>query len=96
MGSVQLSQNGDCIDDTSAENSLSPDNTDVYSVFGDPELLPRVGDQFQVEIPAVITKSAYLLYKQNPLEVEFAPGFPSDFLRGLPIPVMWTIRKLST
>lgn len=94
MGSVQLNQDGDCIDDTSAENSLSPDNTDVYSVFGDPELFPRVGDQFQVEIPAVITKSAYLLYKQNPLEVEFAPGFPSDFLRGLPIPVMWINKEI--
>ncbi|XP_058209250.1 uncharacterized protein LOC131322114 isoform X1 [Rhododendron vialii] len=94
MDSVELNQNGDCIDDTSAENSPSPDSADVYGIFGDPELLPRVGNQYQVEIPAVITKSEYVLYKKNPLEVEFAPGFPSDFLTGLPIPVMWINKEV--
>lgn len=94
MDSVELNQNGDCIDDTSAENSPSPDSADVYGIFGDPELLPRVGNQYQVEIPAVITKSEYVLYKKNPLEVEFALGVPSDFLTGLPIPVMWINKEV--
>ncbi|XP_057476860.1 uncharacterized protein LOC130764573 [Actinidia eriantha] len=88
MGSVQLNQNGDCIEDTSMEQLLSSDSSD-YNVFGDPELLPRVGDQYQVEIPALMTESERLLYKKSPFEVDFAPSVPSDFLMGLSIPIMW-------
>ncbi|PSR92615.1 hypothetical protein CEY00_Acc27213 [Actinidia chinensis var. chinensis] len=88
MGSVQLNQNGDCIEDTSMEQLLSSDSSD-YNVFGDPELLPRVGDQYQVEIPALMTESERFLYKKSPFEVEFAPSVPSDFLMGLSIPIMW-------
>ncbi|GFY85102.1 hypothetical protein Acr_03g0018760 [Actinidia rufa] len=88
MGSVQLNQNGDCMEDTSMEQLLSPDSSD-YNVFGDPELLPRVGDQYQVDIPALMAESERLLYRKSPFEVDFSPNVPSDFLMGLSIPVMW-------
>ncbi|XP_057489271.1 uncharacterized protein LOC130775174 isoform X1 [Actinidia eriantha] len=88
MGSVQLNQNGDCMEDTSMEQLLSPDSSD-YNVFGDPELLPRVGDQYQVDIPALMTESERLLYRKSPFELDFSPNVPSDFLMGLSIPVMW-------
>ncbi|KAL6971300.1 hypothetical protein U1Q18_030979 [Sarracenia purpurea var. burkii] len=93
-GSVQLNHNGDCIEDTSMDQLLSSESSNVYNVFGDPELLPRVGDQYQVEIPEVITESEYLLYKKSPFELGFAPGFPSDFLMGLSIPILWINKEV--
>ena len=37
-----------CID----EQSLSPEYSGVYDVFGEPDIFPRVGEQYQVEIPS--------------------------------------------
>ncbi|GFZ21819.1 hypothetical protein Acr_29g0009810 [Actinidia rufa] len=69
------------------EHLLSPDSSDAYNVFGEPELFPRVGDQYQVEIPPMMIESEYRLYTKNPFEVDFLPGVPFDFLMGLPIPI---------
>ena len=71
------------------EHLLSPDSSDAYNVFGEPELFPRVGDQYQVEIPPLMTELEYCLYMKNPFEVELFPGVPFDFLMGLPIPITW-------
>ncbi|XAR57100.1 hypothetical protein NMG60_11025123 [Bertholletia excelsa] len=89
MDSIQLNHNVDSTEGTCMEQFFSPDSSDDYSVFGDPELLPRVGDQYQVEIPPVITKSDYLLYRKNPFEGDSVPGLQCAFLVGLPIPVTW-------
>ena len=76
------------------EHLLSPDSSDAYNVFGEPELFPRVGDQYQVEIPPLMTELEYCLYMKNPFEVKFFPGVPSDFLMGLPIPITWINKEV--
>ncbi|KAL6970307.1 hypothetical protein U1Q18_030006 [Sarracenia purpurea var. burkii] len=94
LDSDQLTHSGDCIGDTLVEHLLSLDSPDEYNVFGYPEVLPRVGDQYQVEIPLLMTESEYLLYKKNPLEVAFVPSLPCDFLMGLFIPIMWINKEV--
>ncbi|KAA8548917.1 hypothetical protein F0562_000601 [Nyssa sinensis] len=89
MDSVQPNCNGDCIKDMSADQLLLPNSSDAYDVFGEPDMFPRVGDQYQVEIPVLITDSDYLSYTKNPADAENVAGIHRDFLMGLPVPVMW-------
>ncbi|KAE9445688.1 hypothetical protein C3L33_22412, partial [Rhododendron williamsianum] len=85
--SVQLTHNGEGIDDTSMDQVLSQDSFDEFSVWGDREVIPRVGDQYQVEIPQLMTESEYLLYSKDPFEEGCVDFVPCDFLIGLPIPI---------
>ncbi|XP_052191265.1 uncharacterized protein LOC127800598 isoform X2 [Diospyros lotus] len=94
MDSMQLNQNGDIVEGASEKQFLYPDSCDAYNVFGAPELLPRVGDQYQVEIPPLMTYSEYLSYKKGPFELECALGIHYDFLMGLPIPIMWINKEI--
>ncbi|XP_057485380.1 uncharacterized protein LOC130771732 isoform X2 [Actinidia eriantha] len=91
---MESDHNEECIEDTSMERLLSPDSSDAYNVFGEPELFPRVGDQYQVEIPPIMIESEYCLYTKNPFEVDFLPGVPFDFLLGLPIPITWINKEV--
>ncbi|KAG5096537.1 hypothetical protein AAZX31_17G024600 [Glycine max] len=75
-----------CID----EQSLSPEYSGVYDVFGEPDIFPRVGEQYQVEIPSLISKSDYYWLLRNPHEAEStASSTLHKFRVGLPIPIIW-------
>lgn len=86
MNSVEMSCNGECIDEAAAE-LLLPSN--MYDVFGETEIIPRVGDEYQVETPRMISKSDYLLLQKDPTEEEALAGGPLGFLMGRPISIMW-------
>ncbi|XP_056168453.1 uncharacterized protein LOC115682900 isoform X1 [Syzygium oleosum] len=86
MDSVEMSCNGECIDEAAAE-LLLPSN--LYDVFGEPEIIPRVGDEYQVETPRMMSKSDYLLLQKDPTEEEALAGGPLGFLMGLPLSIMW-------
>ncbi|KAF2313888.1 hypothetical protein GH714_018615 [Hevea brasiliensis] len=88
MDVVQVNQNWNCIDE-SAEHSLHPEALGISDAFRDPELLPRIGDQYQVEIPPLMTKSAYFLLTEMANDPVIMPGSSHDFLVGLPISLMW-------
>ncbi|XP_065630902.1 uncharacterized protein LOC112015887 isoform X1 [Quercus suber] len=83
MDSVQVTDRGDCIEDAFDEQSLSPESSVAYDVFGEPQEFPRMGDEYQVEIPLLISGSEYLWLTKNPAER------PHDFLVGLAVPMMW-------
>ncbi|KAK9287805.1 hypothetical protein L1049_016246 [Liquidambar formosana] len=90
MDLVELNHNGDFVEDTSGELLLSLGPVDdMYNVFGDPEVLPRVGDQYQVEIPPLMEKTDYLQLTKSPTHTDIMAGQPIDFLMGLSIPIMW-------
>lgn len=90
-----MCQNGDYVEDVSVEQLVSLDSSDTDDFFGDPpQVLPRVGDEYQVEIPTLIEEHNYLLYTKNPIDEENRACFPCDFLMGLPIPVMWITEKV--
>ncbi|KAK7264620.1 hypothetical protein RJT34_32229 [Clitoria ternatea] len=78
-----------CISQQVDEQSLSPEFSGVYDVFGDPDIFPRVGVQYQVEIPPLISRSDYYLFQNNPLEAESTASTLHKFRVGLPIPIIW-------
>lgn len=63
------------------------DSSDACLNSGDPEILPRIGDNYQVEIPPLFDQSDYPLYERNPVCLENEARCPLNFLMGLPIPV---------
>lgn len=89
MDSVEGNHHGDFNEDEFAENSFSPEASDRSGVLGDPEILPRVGDEYQVEVPSLIAVSDYLWLLKNPTVAEIAAGGSFGLIAGLPIPVMW-------
>ncbi|XP_062108599.1 uncharacterized protein LOC133819382 [Humulus lupulus] len=85
MDSVEVNEHMDSSKDVSAVNSVSPEVCGIYDIFGEPELQPRVGDQYQVVIPSLITVSDY----KTLTDAKMATGGCHNVLIGLPIPIMW-------
>ncbi|KAL1803765.1 hypothetical protein ACET3Z_032416 [Daucus carota] len=57
-------------------------------------LLPRVGREFQAQIPDLITGPEYSSYLKRPVDTENEDHVPFDFFVGLPVPVT-LIRDIS-
>ncbi|KAK9292068.1 hypothetical protein L1049_020023 [Liquidambar formosana] len=86
---MEMDQDGKCVEETSSEQLLPPDSLDVSNIFGDPMVHPRIGNEFQVEIPPMITKSEHMQLFMNPADAEVMFNVSHSFLMGLPIPIMW-------
>ncbi|XP_057806026.1 uncharacterized protein LOC131020980 [Salvia miltiorrhiza] len=94
MSSFAPHQNGDCVDgvpvkeyDDSGEANASPliqsDCYDVGEEFGEPDILPRMGDEYQVELPPFTREPNHVSY------AEIGHHSLQDFFVGLPIPLIW-------
>ncbi|XP_058078031.1 uncharacterized protein LOC131226260 isoform X2 [Magnolia sinica] len=83
MDSVEVDYNEESMEDISAERLLSMASC-VSSIYGDPQVLPRVGDQYQVEIPYLTEQWD----SQKPTNTKGSDDF--DYIPiTLPVPVMW-------
>ncbi|XP_010523932.1 PREDICTED: uncharacterized protein LOC104802160 isoform X2 [Tarenaya hassleriana] len=73
--------------DESSEQLNSPYSSYFNGLYGEPEALPRVGDQYQAEISDLIPEDDRLkLISRGSSET-----YPRNpFSLGLPIPLMWT------
>ena len=81
MVSAEQNQNGDNnTENISAEQLHSVDSSD--GVFGEPKVLPRVGDDYQAEIPSVITGPEYDSYMKKLDDAEKNDHVPLDFQQG--------------
>ncbi|KAK9136938.1 hypothetical protein Sjap_007532 [Stephania japonica] len=72
-----------------SEPSLSQESADVNGIFGDPQILPRIGDEYQVKIPSLELK-----YNRCQIIAVLTDGEVIDeaaytFVGGLPIPLTW-------
>lgn len=90
--SIELDHNDNCIRETSIESLISPGSPDPSNISGDPLLNPRVGDEYQVTIPHMITESEHLKLLANPIDLETS-NTSHSFLMGLPIPIIWSHDK---
>ncbi|KAF4355155.1 hypothetical protein G4B88_027027 [Cannabis sativa] len=88
VDSVELDHNGNCIRETSIESLISPCSHDTSNIFGDPVLNPRVGEDYQVNVPHMITKYECLKLLANPIDLETS-NISYSFLVGLPVPLTW-------
>ncbi|GAV91140.1 hypothetical protein CFOL_v3_34539 [Cephalotus follicularis] len=88
MESVQL-DNGNSNEETFLEQSSHPDSPDIDDVCGHPQVNPRLGDEYQVEIPPMITEFAQHQLLKNPAGSEVLLDISHSFLTGLPVLIMW-------
>ncbi|CAK7333149.1 unnamed protein product [Dovyalis caffra] len=86
MDAIEGNSEWNCIEDGSTEQSLSPGICDACR---DPELLPRIGDEYQVQIPALMTECAFRLHVESPADMIILSATCHEFLVGLPISLMW-------
>lgn len=89
MEPVDLDPDGHCIEETSDKQSVSPSSPDRIDIFGDPQVNTRVGDDYQVEIPSLMTEFEHLQHLKNPDDSGVRVDDSQSFLIGLPIPILW-------
>ncbi|KAH7578395.1 hypothetical protein JRO89_XS01G0376300 [Xanthoceras sorbifolium] len=89
MDSMHLDNNMESIEDESDEQSLSSYSADIDEILGDQQVLPRVGHQYQAEIPPCAMEDDHLQLINESNESEILVILPSCFALGLPIPLMW-------
>lgn len=76
-------------DEQADGQSLCQESSDVYDVFGDPKIRPRLGEDYQVEIPPLFLESDYSQFQNNPSQAESTGSTLHEFRVGLPIPLIW-------
>lgn len=89
MDSMHLDNNRECIEDESEQQLLAPFSADTADIFGEPELLPRVGHQYQAEIPPLMSKYDCLQLINEPTDTKSSVNLPYCVYLGLPFPLMW-------
>jgi hypothetical protein len=87
MESVDLDHDG--IEETSDKQLFSPSSPDRTDIFGDPQVNTRVGDDYQAEIPSMMTEFKRLQLLMNPADSGVVVDVSLSFLMGLPIPITW-------
>ncbi|XP_023006384.1 uncharacterized protein LOC111499132 [Cucurbita maxima] len=75
-------------EDGSPERSVSQENSEICDEFSEPEVSPRVGDEYQVEVPPLLLKSDINLF-QCCKEAEIQDSRLHEVFVGLPVRVMW-------
>ncbi|XP_060971922.1 uncharacterized protein LOC115716096 [Cannabis sativa] len=85
MDSGEVIEHMNTSKDISVVNSVSAEVCGIYDIFGDSEIHPRVGDQYQVVIPSPITVSDY----KTLTDAKMVNDGCHNVLIGLPIPIMW-------
>ncbi|CBI26064.3 unnamed protein product, partial [Vitis vinifera] len=93
MDLVQINHDGEGTEDASIAQSPSSEPTGICDVFGNPEILPRIGDKYQVDIPTLSPESDYLQLTSYPTDAATVTGAPHCFLLGLPVPIMWVTEE---
>ncbi|KAK4380017.1 hypothetical protein RND71_001879 [Anisodus tanguticus] len=79
--------NGDHMDGVSADQLLSFDSSDMIGMLGDPEIHPRIGNQYQVETPPL--QGDCISYTKMLADQENRADNSRDFMVGLPISLVW-------
>ncbi|GMI98803.1 hypothetical protein like AT2G47820 [Hibiscus trionum] len=59
-------------------------------ISGDLQLIPRVGDEYQAEIPPLVGECWSLQVLKQPIDSKIEMSVPNPFPMGLPIPLFWT------
>ncbi|XP_023644644.1 uncharacterized protein LOC17896690 isoform X2 [Capsella rubella] len=68
------------------ETAVMEDSYDDGFSCGDPRVEPRVGDEFQVEIPPMMSASKRAVFLSTPVALDDSSY---SFLVGLPVQIMW-------
>ncbi|KAK9139391.1 hypothetical protein Scep_009072 [Stephania cephalantha] len=78
-----------------SEPSLSQESACVNGTFGDPEILPRIGDEYQVKVPLLDLEYNRCQIIEVPTDREVIDEAAYTFVVGLPIPLTWIRDRVS-
>ncbi|RVX18681.1 hypothetical protein CK203_007214 [Vitis vinifera] len=95
MDSAHQDHDDKCIEETTSDQLLHPDSPDINDIFGEPLVHPRVGYEYQVEIPLMITESERDKLLVNPADAEVIVDVSHSFLMGLPIPIVQVLDEVT-
>ncbi|XP_057964342.1 uncharacterized protein LOC131155317 [Malania oleifera] len=90
MAAIHLDKNMEVIEDDALESLLSQSSSNEGGIFGNPDAVPRVGDDYQAEIPPLMDQNDCLELIEKTVDTKAMVDIPSSFLLGLLIPIMWT------
>lgn len=76
------------------ESKCTGESSDITDICGEQQVLPRVGNEFQAEIPNLITESEYFQLLRNPVERKEIVNISHYFLMGLPILITWVSNEV--
>ncbi|XP_057994814.1 uncharacterized protein LOC110660921 isoform X2 [Hevea brasiliensis] len=76
--------------DEYAEQPFSPSPCEMGDIFGDPQVLPCIGDEYQAEIPLLIAEYDRVQFINTSRNSDFMVNIHKSFLLGLPIPLLWS------
>ncbi|RDX92852.1 hypothetical protein CR513_24961, partial [Mucuna pruriens] len=79
-----LKMDSRCFDDNKEDNEVKS-----AEGFGDPEMVPRVGDEYQAEIPSLITAPYHCQLMKKTSDSEITVYVQESISLGLPIPLKW-------
>ncbi|CAN4106217.1 unnamed protein product [Withania somnifera] len=86
--------NGDHMDGASADQLFSFESSDMCGVIGEPEIPPRIGEQYQVEVRPL--QGDCTSYAKTQANLETRVDVSWDFIVGLPIPLVWVNQKVGS
>ncbi|WVY93609.1 hypothetical protein V8G54_032697 [Vigna mungo] len=86
---MDIMQQNDNNNLTEHASNSPPSSPDISNLVGAPQLNPRVGDEYQVEVPSLIKESERVQLLRNPAESEVGLDNSLSFAIGLPISVTW-------
>lgn len=89
MDPLCFDDNREDIEAKSAEGFVTSDVSGVEDKFGDPEVIPRVGDEYQAEIPPLTAAPYVSQLVKKTRDSEITVNMPDSFSLGLPLPLMW-------
>ncbi|KAK8718082.1 hypothetical protein V6N13_045328 [Hibiscus sabdariffa] len=89
MGTAVLDNDMEGIEYEPSEKSLAS-CLFLDEIYGDPQLIPRVGDQYQAEIPPLVGKCWSLQVVIQPVDSNVITNVRNPFPMGLPVPLFWT------
>ncbi|KAL8166380.1 hypothetical protein V2J09_007879 [Rumex salicifolius] len=93
MDSVQMDEAEKKLEEASDAELLLSDASEPNGVFDTPLVGPEVGDEYQAEIPPMLTHTQLLHLSTNPIESE---STENSFLMGLPMPITWICNEVKT
>lgn len=80
--------NPSCFDANNEDTEVEP--AGVSGIEDDPDVVPRVGDEYQAELPPLMTPPYLSQLAKKTRDSETELNMPESFLVGLPLPLMWT------
>jgi len=87
--SNQLDHDCNSTEESSVMQIVPPRSPEISGVCGHPIENPRVGDEYQAEVPSMISQSKHLQLLTIPSGSDGIFEASHSFLIGLPVPVMW-------